>query len=247
MTRDDILAACAGGLAFTADMAQAVADGRKKRTMRVIKDFPGEACPMCGCEDTAPYPAVDLDNAGKVRLTGDWRVGCPDCGAYAEIEKPKYKPGDIVFVREPWSLGDSEKLWTPIYEGAGDTDPADGAWRSAEAMEIADARTFLRITGVCQAKLQDDILEPIAPILKLKEEGIDIGNHCRDCINNYGEPCCAELVDEDGSTLETCGILDEVISIFSDLWDKIYREKPYQWKENPWCWVYEFERVEVIL
>lgn len=155
-----------------------------------------------------------------------------------------YRPGDILFVRETWTTLIGSYLYRadqkPNMKNA-------GKWRPSIHMPREAARIWLRVTDVRVERLQTSFFEPICPIFAVQAEGIDIGDTCRECIENYGEPCCVDTVDEDGSDLYggECGELDQSRGEFSDLWDSTIKpadRERYGWAANPWVWVIEFER-----
>jgi hypothetical protein len=52
---------------------------------------------------------------------------------------------------------------------------------------------------------------------EIDDEGFDIGETCRDCIENYGVPCCDDSDEEGGSE---CCMLDD------------FRYKYKKWQEQ---------------
>lgn len=42
---------------------------------------------------------------------------------------------------------------------------------------------------------------------EIMDMGYDVGETCRECINNYGRPCCDDSSEEDGSA---SGMLDDL-------------------------------------
>lgn len=114
-------------------------------------------------------------------------------------------------------------------------------WKPSIHMPKEAARIFLRVTGVHAERLQNSFFKSGSTIFALLEEGVDIGEQCRECIEAYGSPCC---IDDESE----CGTLDEVLSDYSDLWNSTVKKSDlakYGWAANPWVWVIEFERVEV--
>lgn len=163
--------------------------------------------------------------------------------------KPPYQPGDILYIREAWSVCDN--LWDGtdmiIYRAScNDGQKSSIKWLSFVRMPKEAARIFLRVTEVRMERLQSGFTEPICPIFELQSEGVDIGETCQGCIENYGEPCCVDTVDEDGTGISECVILDDVRADFSDLWDSTIRPADhalYGWSADPWVWVIRFKRI----
>ncbi len=129
-------------------------------------------------------------------------------------------------------------------------------WRPNENMPREAARIFLRVTDVRVERLMDSFTAQGSTIMALRDEGVDIGDHCRQCIENYGNPCCNDLdpslepddngEDENGGS--ECGVLDEVRTIFFHLWNSTIPKKDlplYGWNANPWVWVIEFEKEKI--
>jgi len=264
MTRTELLEASARGMLFSSPMVQAILAGQKTRTMRAIKPQPThhyrDDCPANRYYDMGGNEWACAICGGEVApITGRSKL------------KPRNKVGDIVYVREAWQKfyeceipdGHPRGAMTELseshdhvgeeaffcYRADGEIfHPNDGRrcnWRPTIHMPRTAARTFLRITDVRAERLRDSFLQYVCSVSVLQDEGIDIGDNCRECIDNYGEPCCRDEVDEDGSTIGACGLLDDNLSCFEKLWDSINKKNLAQYgsKQNPWCWVYTFERV----
>ena len=233
---------------FNTEMVRAILDGGKTQTRRIVKPQPKKM--------VVPLSSNFLVRAGIF-------YGCK--------AKPAYRPGDILYVRETWTsengafyyradfasdfLDPCETLsggypedcaYHPGCEGCA-RGPQRIRWRPSIHMPREAARIFLRVTGVRVERLQDSFNAPITPILAVQAEGIDIGDTCRECLETYICPCCVEALDDDGTTLGECGMLDEIRGEFSDLWDSTIKKRDLPrlgWACNPWVWVIEFERYE---
>lgn len=207
---------------FNTDMVRAILEGRKTVTRRVVK---------------APHLRV-LDSRYHQE-----HPETPDKALLEKLCQPPYQPGDVLYVRETWQT----LIGSYIYKA--DQKPGmknPGKWRPSIHMPKEAARLFLRVTDVRVERLQSSFTKPICPILELQAEGIDIGETCQECIENYGEPCCVDTVDEDGTDEPECGVLDEVRDDFARLWDSTIKPTDralYGWTANPWVWRIEFERI----
>lgn len=216
---------------FNTDMVWALQGRRKTVTRRVVRPQPKPEE-----RDFSPLlPVVP----GKGRYKPHIRFA-DENGTVAY--KP-YQLGDILYVRETWSICDN--LWDGtdivIYR-AGYTGGQNASikWRPPFHMPHEFARIFLRVTGMRVERLQDTFFEEGSAIFALRSEGADIGNTCRKCIGTYGRPCC---IDDESE----CGILDDVRSDFADLWDSTLKPADralYGWAANPWVWVIEFDLCE---
>lgn len=207
---------------FYTDMVRALLANRKTVTRRVVK------MPAAVTSKTVDRVYV---KDGAAHFSWSWS----EAFSGFDVKMP-YRPGDILYVRETWEQtedgyaykADSHCHYT-----------ADWKWRPSIHMPREAARIFLRVTDVRVERLQDSFFKYGNTIFYLQREGIDIGEHCRECIDTYGSPICNDRESE-------CGMLDEVRGGFSDLWDSTIKPADctlYGWAANPWVWVIEFERI----
>lgn len=208
---------------FNTEMVKAILDGRKTQTRRVIKnDYLG----MADIEENNIY--VPREDGGYINiLNTTWS---------------KYKVGDILYVRETWCygsvVGDSdeygnEELWleqlqehedNEIIFYKADMEDAikegvsfeDVVWKPSIHMPKKYARIFLKVTNVRVERLQDIKYSDIE-----KEVGVDADNY-----KQYTS----------WSDLMACD--------FKDTWNSNAKDG-YKWEDNPYVFVYEFEKVEV--
>ena len=222
---------------FNTDMVCAIQEDRKTVTRRVVKGA-GPDWDFVGIEkrpyerrvkaDGSEYPK-ELDWPHAVFSAGDGYYDYP-------MIKTPCRPGDILYVRETWSRS---MAGTYLYR-ATDIPFIHDRWNPSIHMPREAARIFLRVTDVRAERLQASFFDTGATVLACQKEGIDIRDECVECVAAYGSPCCIDSESE-------CGILDEVRSYFSDLWDSTIKEADlfrYGWAANPWVWVIEFERCE---
>ena len=207
---------------FNTPMVRAILRGRKSATRRVIKP--------------QPYYERTPDRlySGK--------VGNTDCEVWSwpslTVPKPRYKPNDILYVRETWAVTgtdvdifwfeNSGQLWDGMYvykEELGDISDIGGRWHPSIYMPKEAARIFLKVTDVRTERLRDiNEKEAIA-------EGVGDPYEYKD----------AKWYDERPELLDSCKI-----AAFAGLWDSTTKKKDldlYGWDANPWVWIIEFERV----
>ena len=203
---------------FSTPMVQAILDGRKTQTRRIIKPQPAK-------EATQFERFIETVDCGL-----EARFGSKNSSAVCD-RKPQYKPGDILWVRETWTWlphwnCESDEAGycrgcTKIYKGEHGCfiykenmpDWEDG-WCSPIHMPREAARIFLNVTNVRVERLQD-INEEDA-----KAEGVN------------GIPRSTVLYPN-----------DDYIYPFKQLWNSLNQKRSYGWDKNPWVWVYEFERI----
>lgn len=231
------------GMIFNAEMVQALLDGRKTQTRRIIK----------------PQPEATLSGS----LSGKWLSRPLNGLLLPKIEDiaihcPFGVVGDRIWVRETfqgplfdYDLMDSyckdptpfEKTEFCVYKADGVPAPefydADDelhcCWRPSIHMPRWASRILLEITNVRVERLNsinehDAIAEGLAEISKDRRT------------YKYGVP------DRDGYPgTDDCGWPWHEwecypISAYSKLWESIYGAD--SWQANPWVWVIEFKRVE---
>lgn len=232
---------------FNTEMVKAILDGRKTVTRRVVKPQP-----MCYGTNTTIEPH---NNDFFLSAERRW-LRCRICGNDPEYSREgsnishhwnsPYDLGDILYVRETWAYGyvdttdfecrcnecffeelkagtEKDSFLMPRYFYR--TENLDGLnvrWHPSIHMPKEAARLFLRVTGVRVERLQD-----------ITYEG-----------------CKAEGFDGSIFTDDTEGLPAIAINRFSKLWDSTVPKHPnkfksykYYWKDNPWVWVIEFERI----
>lgn len=197
---------------FNTQMVKAILEGRKTVTRRVVKPQP----------QGQPY---------RVGNSSCW-PGCFADSKSANVYKPPYQPGDILYVRESWqffpcfdcvkSMCDTTPLTyedsDSVTEGCWiykadyiESDQKRVCWHPSIHMPKEAARIFLRVTDVFP--------EPLKNI-------------------RYFD-CLAEGIPY--RQME-----DDIIRDFAELWDSTIKpadRATYGWEANPWVWVYKFERI----
>ncbi|MCL1789881.1 MAG: hypothetical protein FWG40_00730 [Peptococcaceae bacterium] len=228
---------------FNTSMVQAILDGKKTQTRRVIKPQP-------------EFRGLNGENCSiRKNWDGEWceHIDKPNWGfQWAKTHKPRCEVGDILWVKVTWTedVFTGERYYLaggrcryggkPGDEGDCERDYLATAycdlcektrgwirWKPSIHMPEDAARIFLLVAGVRAERLQD-ISE---------EDAIAEG-----CAAGKGERFLKQ-----GWT----ACYDFVIPAYYDiaaLWDSIYTKKDggiYAWDKNPWVWVYRFERMEV--
>ena len=130
---------------FSAEMVRAIQDLRKTQTRRVVK------APVL--QDVREPNEVYWKN-GKVVF--NW---CGETVGGFEV-KPKYQPGDILWVRETWFENEECLLYKASkYENTKEYHGRNGwvqiKWRPSIFMPRAAARIFLKVKNVKVERLQD--------------------------------------------------------------------------------------------
>ena len=125
---------------FSAPMVQAILDGRKTQTRRVIKPQPER------------YLSRDAGNRVPIAVWVDNQ----------KWVKPPYQPGDILWVRETWATVSSgiieyKATYKEPYTGSAEIDHIGNKikWRPSIHMPREATRIFLRVTNVRVERLQD--------------------------------------------------------------------------------------------
>jgi len=148
---------------------------------------------------------------------------------------PPHAPGDILWVREAWTMEASEYFYRAdfdrdyldpcktlsggypsecrLYLGCEGCNRGEQriVWKPPIHMPREAARIFLRVTDVRAERLRD-----------ISEE------------DAIAEGCRGEIK----GTVAT-----KPIEEYRALWDSLNAKRGYGWDVNPWCWVYSFERI----
>jgi hypothetical protein len=214
---------------FSTEMVQAILSGRKSQTRRVIKfKFRNGKNPDFSGYEIGEYFTGKIET-GAVLYS---RNGDMQWENATFPNKPRYKTGDILYVRETWAVSRCMTHQFDTKNTVGNECSCSYAYKAKvklyddEAAHYDDrlypsihmpkeaARIFLRVTNVRAERLHEITYEGA------RAEGIDVA----------------------GASYQP-----HYRGQFKDLWDGLNAKRGYDWESNPWVWVYEFERVEVEL
>lgn len=199
---------------FNTEMVQAILDGEKTQTRRVIKD--NDIINNFDCESDGTLAAY-ID-----RSTGD---------RYPPETLCSYHPGDILWVRETWA----HPSYSAILDGANPrmflyradywSRCPHGPWRPSIYMPKEAARIFLRVTDVWVERLQD-ITEDQA-----EREGAPPAFEW-------------DTIEGPMIALDDSGHFKIGFKLLWNETVKESNLHRYGWDANPWVWVIEFELCE---
>lgn len=210
---------------FNTEMVQAIMDGRKSCTRRLVKPQPDEK---------HTFQLGFVTDSTEKKEVGYFGFDINEYGGSIQYAKPQYQPGDLLYVRETWghpiSLN-SDKQYVfradKIAESGFKND--SHIWHPSIHMPKKAARIWLNVTNVRVERLQD--------ITPKDAENEGVGNLFYEDIG-YSEKKYGTEVDPE------YGIAKEQ---FAWLWESTIKKSDldrYGWDANPWVWVIEFERCE---
>ena len=203
---------------FNTEMVQAILDGRKTCTRRLVKPQPDEQhiCPL-----GYVVHSTEKKDEGCFGFSVDEHSGS------IQYAKLPYQPGDILYIRETWHkytkrVGNGEGCHLTEFYGykasIANSEDANEPWKPSIHMPKEAARIWLKVTDVRVERLQEI----------------------------SGEGALAEGTDKyihvDGTLNE-----DQTITSFIGIWNSTIKKADldrYAWNANPWVWVIEFERCE---
>ncbi len=228
------------GIIFSAEMVQALLDGRKTQTRRVMK----------------PQPVLDdINNSDTREWQNEWHAKVGYCipseadewGFYRSVAQrhdpqccgcellgvlpqrywrcPYGKPGDRLWVRETWSevkwsglIGNPGPPISDVVYKAGphpfNKDHPHG-WHEKDRWK--SSRYMPRRASRITLEVTDVRVERVQEITvkQCMMEGIKFEKYW-----------------------------DTPYADFATLWDRINDKRGYSWQSNPWVWVIQFERIE---
>ena len=198
---------------FSTPMVQAILQGKKTMTRRIIKPQPPQKLQF-------PYGFVtgssDKNDIGKFC----WTVG-DICDGRTHLVRPRYQKDDTIWVRETWAKVEDFKNYAELeldkdlefFYKCDDfgkehvfVDVGVQRWRPSIFMPREACRIKLKITDIRVERLQ-------------------------------------EITEEDAKAEGYPGGHSSAKSWFRDLWDKINAKRGFDWYSNEWVWVVTFERM----
>ncbi len=221
---------------FNTPMVQAILDGRKTMTRRVVKEI--EGIPFEWGLDREPYLG-DITLFEKIGLRKwDWvthknqwlynlQTAVDDSKTYL-LKCPYGQPGDHLYVRETWrcvkydnmdgdlNYGVEFKDGTRKYFKFDDSERYHQfgkyvfkeGWQPSIFMPKEAARIWLEVTNVRVERLQEITYDD----------------------------CLREGMWDYGTDVDT-------LAAFQELWQKLNAKRGYGWDVNPWVWVISFKKV----
>lgn len=204
---------------FNTGMVQAILDGRKTVTRRVVKPHP---------KAEHQYPLGYVTDSTDNKNIGCFGWGQDKYGGVIDYAKPPCRIGDIIYVRETFHQN---------YDGTFSykaSDTPNKGWSPSLHMPRKAARIFLRVTDVRVERLQKIDFEGACC------EGVSPEFTACDA-DNKGEPMSSEFRNVTYKT-----DVAKTIRKFAKLWNSTIPQKDSQsltWAHNPWVWVIEFERI----
>ncbi|MCG3698732.1 hypothetical protein L5F42_02640 [Aliarcobacter butzleri] len=253
---------------FNTKMVKAILDGRKTQFRIPVNVSSDCTYYASGINKTAISSNFNNFEAIFVLPKDKWKNSLtPKLGYFSSC----YKDGDIIFVQEDWKVGGWNNTSFAFDHSC---EPFDKSWHNPpskenfydllrntldelEAMKYPNkngeykwekfksplkmmdkstmqdwmARIFLKVTNVRVERLQD-----ISDDDCIKEGISEVGFY-----PDEGYPLCTGYMAEkdDGKT----ALANTPQKPFSELWNSTTK-KGYKWEDNPYVFVYEFERIE---
>lgn len=219
---------------FSTPMVQAILEGRKTMTRRVLKQ----------------QPSIKSGVGKWIKSKIIQIVGGEEVVLEYMIKNSPYKVGDILWIRETWqhtvNLGinildeNSGYIYKASENGKDwEENTEEWKWKPSLFMPKESCRLFLKITNVKVERLQD-ISEKDA-----KAEGVE---SCIADRENFGVRAAGMRLyrdyDRKNNSLKDypCNGFEFAKTSFETLWQSINGEQ--SWNDNPYVWVISFEICE---
>jgi hypothetical protein len=209
----------AKGIMFTEPMFREVISGKKTQTRRIVIPQPDDS----GLHDHDKYP---MSISPEYDITGFWG-NVEESGETKEF-KPKYKPGEKLYLKEPYYICPDKILHKyngaviGLYEANG-IPAKEQKWQNKMFMPAKYARYFIEITGVRAERLQEISDEDCI------KEGIDEYKGC------YFSPIGCYIAPDYWN-------IKTPQNAYAALIDKINGKGTFA--KNPFVWVYDFKLIK---
>lgn len=202
---------------FSTSMVQAILEGRKTQTRRVVRPQPlklnfSTALPLNELINNLEW----LTNKGLNEIR-------KDANAYVFPKCPYGYVGDVLWVRETWQDYARPDIKDVRFIFKADKTDAIGSiikWKPSIFMPKKACRIFLKIRDIRVERVQE-ISEDDAFSGGIKShEGM-----CKNYLSKNSDDWFGDITDS-----------------FQSLWQSINGER--SWSDNPWVWLISFERIE---
>lgn len=227
---------------FNTEMVKGILEGRKTTTRRIVKPQPKQPIPL-------GFVSYSTDSKNE----GCFGWGQDKYGGIIDYVKPPYRIGDILYVRETWTKlyevdangythWDKEMIYYAA-DGIPDIELRDGdgfleedqriKWKPSIHMPKNLARLFLKVTDVKVERLQD-----------ITEEGAKAEGATKQI---WYQPYGTRSESNQKYVGDITQHIPNYITGFAGIWDRTLKKWDdwlYSFKENPWVWVIEFQRIE---
>lgn len=201
---------------FSTPMVQAILEGRKTQTRRIVK-LPNF------------HPSVLEKQISKMTIK-EGIVYDGNNEVIGTIKWP-YQVGDVLWVRETFHENIAPALVGTFYYKASIDPSWDLKWKPSLFMPKAACRIFLKLKAIRIERL-DQISEADAMAEGVLEDNL-FGHVCYECGKN-GHLGAKDLCKD--------GFFFKAVDSFKSLWKSINGND--SWNNNPYVFVYEFERIE---
>lgn len=197
---------------FSGESVQAILDGRKTQTRRVIESkLLVKQGTLEVYKETDHYEAKWISKDATAHYCNDLLAHCP----YGQVS-------DRLWVRETWALRNDGRqvMHKQGYEEIIkllDLPDFNIKWRPSIFMPRWASRITLEIAGVRVERVQDITLSDV-----------------------YSEGCPLEKATVFVDPARGYEIRAEATEWFAELWDSLNAKKGYGWEVNLWVWVIEF-------
>jgi hypothetical protein len=229
---------------FSTPMVQAILRGEKTQTRQII---------------LFPHNETDKDvpKLYQVDAEGQFCFYSPGVDAPMLRLKPRYRPGDILWVRETWR--ETGVKAEPYAYRADEPEPLlvnengdviQWRWKPSIYMPRKAARIFLRVADVSAERLQD--ITPYEAFCEgirfevpdnFKRQGASYPL----AFNEWSRERQAYWFKfAFNKNSEDFVFMNRHISEYLNLWDSLNAKRGYGCSTNPWVWCVEFERHVII-
>jgi hypothetical protein len=199
---------------FSGPMVNAILEGQKTQTRRVVKL-------LCGCPDLYCYKPEDTYPYYYRRKDAVWD-SFKNIDALAAKYCPYGETGDILWVRETWGVNIAGQL---IFRAECHPNlKLERGWKPSIHMPRVAARILLKITGIYVERLHE----------LSEEDAISEG------IYKISSGCFSGAPDKVKGAPRH---MPSAVQGFQDLWDSINLKRGCGWETNPYVWVVNFERI----